>query len=462
MVQIEIDVNNNRVRWGEHEWQFRRLQSALFFRCLMSNALQGVPTHLNAIQLGKPIGRQQMARLIAELNAFFAANSSLGLSLQVQPRKLTVGPWQLTMRQTLALTDPSTSDTIQSQSPLLLKQGGIETLRQLISSWIVFEGFAVFGEIEPALDMVPVHLQALLSAEANAQLQLRQISFLRRLGRLDEAQDLAHTISANASQLIDTRIYSHAQLALARLAYDFDPATRWPDVIVSMPELPVLQAPSETVAADWHNLMALCSRRAALEAFDKGQRAQGIAHHEQAVNHFQSAMYFGLTLRQWDRVQAFIDNFCYHLQKMYDHKVVAIDEVLQWYSVALACADKLNSGHDDAWDIIFFAEFYLDNASALNQTQSLVHHRSSLPDERYSPNRLEFWDGALERAKAIMGQRQVAITLVLYLRWLLEHQRGNNMAPLRAELKQLIATNQPLYQHLSNDGYGGWLQRFLG
>jgi hypothetical protein len=472
MLNLHLDVNNNTASWGQQTVEFRRANSAMFLQRLLANALRGMSTDLADLQFAANkthtdqttdmFGRQQIARLVKEIDAFFHDNPELGLTFLLTNRKLTVGPWRVAMASPISISPLPTIE--QWNYPTLIDGLNIEQLRVLLAQWLTFEGFAAYGEHGSALEMISgLSSVGLLTVEAQSLLQLRRIYFMRRLGQYDAALELTVKLQQHASNSKDVRLAGQLQLSLARIEYERDPPARWRQARAVMAEPPAVVAPCALTHSEWHNLYALCSRRAALEAFEAGDRTLAIAQHESAFRHFQSAMYFCLSLQLWDRVHAFIDNFCYHLQKMYEHQVVPIQEVLDWYALALACADKLDSGHDDAWDLIYFAEFYLDHAEQINQAQKLFSHRSSLLHDRYSPNRQDFWDGALGRARTIGGARQLAITLVLYLRWMLVHSPNLNGAisvwSLKLELNALLEQNSTLGAQLCDDGYDGWLQR---
>ncbi len=481
MLNLQVDVHQNTVSWNRRTVRFRRTHSALFLEQLLVNGLRAMTMSLTDLQSAaqaawqlapvdrsaNPFGRQQIARLVQELEAFFLDNPELGLTFERVNRQMTVGPWRITVTTPISMTTSQLVTKGPKQEwtyPALVDGVEVDSLRELLAQWLTFEGFAVYGEHGPALDMIPdAALMTTVTVEAQAVLQLRRVYFLRRLSQYDKALELVTNLQQSATSLKDTRLPGQLLLTLARTEYERDPASRWRQAQAVLAKPPTIVAPCAMTQAEWHNLQALCSRRAALEAFEAGDRALAIAQHESAIGHFQSALYFALSLQSWDRVHAFIDNFCYHLQKMYEYQVVPIQEVLDWYTLALACADKLDSGHDDAWDLIFFAEFYLDHAEQIIQSQNVFSHRSSLLHDRYSPGRQDFWDGALSRARSIGGLRQLAITLILYLRWALVHQQtltGTvSVWSLKLDLNRLLEQNPELAQQLCEDGYDGWLQR---
>jgi tetratricopeptide (TPR) repeat protein len=474
VVQLTLNLERNTADWHRGHFQFRRTHAARFLATLWQNTTRGSHTQMRevtevigALNQSQKLGRQTMARLVAEMNDFFAAAPELGLSLHFDVRKATVGPWRLQVLKQLSVIAAPNADVRQINFFALSLSAQISSLRLLLSGWITFEGFAVYGEHEAALDALDsmLKLNALhISDEASLQLTLRRAYFLRRLSRYDQASDLLVDVLNYGQPTADARLASQALIASARIEYERDPAQRWRQAQSTMPNAPVLLAPCFSTLAEWHNLNALCARRAALEAFESGDSACGQLQHEIAIKHFQSAMYCVLSIQLWDRVHAYIDNFCYHLQKMLEHKVVVVDEVLSWYQLSLASADKLDSGNDDAWDLIYFAEFYLDHATELTANTLAQTHRSSLSDGRLAPQNPAFWQGAIARAKTIGGDRQIAITLTLYGRWLLEHHPQSEKEALtktKSQLRVMLSLNPQLQQQLHDDGYEYWLNKMI-
>jgi tetratricopeptide (TPR) repeat protein len=468
MVSLQLNLQQNTAAFDGQIIEFRRSHSAAFLELLVSNSIRGLPTALPQLQeknqasnTSTNFSRQQLARLVDEIDAFATAHPQLGLAMVRQPRKRTVGPWQLTLAKPIALERVNAITDSAGPYPAMLQSNSLESLRLLLSDWITFEGFAAFGEHESALEAARRIVQGPLTLDSRAILTLRELYFLRRLGRFDEAFNLLSSVQNTTTPARDTRLGAHFQVALARTMYDSDPGGRWRQAQGLLAAPTILLAPCPLAASEWHNLNALCARRAAIEAFENSDVKAAITQHTIATKHFQSALYYVLSFQLWNRVHAYIDNFCYHLQKMYDHQIVPIQEVLSWYALALACADKLDSGHDDAWDLVYFGEFYLDHAADIAESNKEFTHRSSLLDDRYSPGRQEFWDSALASARVIGGRRQIAITLILYLRWGVESRAKFDPTELRAELVQLLGAEPTLKQKLCDEGYDGWLQRVL-
>ncbi len=470
MFALKLNLLKNTVSWQTRTVEFRRAHTASFLHRLLINGIHGLSTRASDVHfaaagtlLSSAYGRQQWARLVDELTNFFQAHPELGIAFEHADRKVTVGPWRLKMIHPLSVSAADDESENSWPFPVLIDNASSEQLRELLAGWLTFEGFGAYAEHRPALEMIP-SLQIIgLTFEAKALLQMRRIYFLRRLDEYDSALELAANLLQSAAQSKDTRLATQTQMILARIEYERDPATRWRSAQALLAQPPIIVAPCPMTHAEWHNLNALCSRRAALEAFEAGDRQLALKQHELAIKHFQSALYFALSLQSWDRVHAYIDNLCYHLQKMYLHQVVSIQEALGWYSLALACADKLDSGHDDSWDLIYFAEFYLDNRDQIFQAQKQFAHRSGLLEDANSPDKQGFWDGALKRARSAGSKRQMGITLVLYLRWSLQYHQNaicpTNVRDLKLELNQLLELNPELTAQLCEDGYDGWLQR---
>lgn len=175
------------------------------------------------------------------------------------------------------------------------------------------------------------------------------------------------------------------------------------------------------------------------------------------INHFESALYGALAQKNWDRLHAYLDNMAYYLQKGLPLGVCVVSEVCDWYALALACGDKLDSGHDDAWDLIYFGEFWLDHWQAIEASELVILHRSSLVDNPMHPRNEDYWQRMVAHLEGGGSPRQKGIALVLYLRWLNALQKSGAMAAVKKNLAALFAAHAGLRASLAADGYAQYM-----
>jgi tetratricopeptide (TPR) repeat protein len=474
MLTISFDDLDGSVSFEDQKYAFRRIGSGHLFQLLIRRSLQGRGVTLieweadrQANGAAKELTRAQVARVIDELLSFQKTHLKSKIKLNISPRKLTVGPWNLLLSVPVQLnttpklsTKPSSfgvsPDSQVWAYPELVSTGKLSDLESLISEWLIFEGCAVYGENQLALECIPKQDSHSFSPEGIALLELRRAYLYRRLGRYEDAIEIANRISNSTINYRDARLIEQARFMRARIEYEIDPANNWKDSR-SLAGAPLsLLMPCPTTRAEWHNLQALCARRAALQyASETKDFSLARQQHEIALAHLQSAIYYALSLQSWDRLHAYLDNLCYHLQKLYSTGLSSIQDVLIWYSVAMTCHIKLDSGHEDAWDFIFFAEFWLENRKQIHLMGLDIKHLTSLVDEKFNPDHDEFWSIAISRCEGTGGSRQVAIAIILYLRWSKAQPNPNKVLvkQRRMRLDSLLANDQSLILRLESEGY---------
>jgi hypothetical protein len=471
---IDLQLNAVKLRESSAVFRFSRNWSAYFLALLLKNAQRN--QSVTALELQRylqghghktSLNRAQHLRILEELKAFMISplHAVRAMSITHAPRKASVGPWRLTFISTVEWEvshrspPPSPSSAAERWLWPRLLSGEVTSaprLLQCIGGWVTMEGLAVYSNIKPALDIIFELKKLELSTEALAILSLREMQFLRQLGNWAQATALAELLLADPTPHVEHRAQSYARFMQQRIQYDKQPATAWAELLNNpQPPEPILMA-CPLALADWHNMQALMLRRAVL-ANAGALEASVEALHMRALLHIDSAIYQALSFQHWDKLHAYLDNLAYYLQKVEPRGLCTVEDVHDAYALALACADKLDSGHDDATDLIFYAEFWLDRAVSPG---SAPHHRSAFFDEKLHPKRFNFWDTMLDRTRAIGSPVQHGMALALSIRWATERQPELPAAwrdKTTLELAQLLYQHVYLRQRLAEDGYGRWL-----
>jgi hypothetical protein len=476
MIEIDFDLNNNSVLLDGKPTVLRRIGSARLLQSLIVKGGHGLDFSLWELEQDRAangatskLTRTQVARLIDDIALWIQTYAVDLLELKFGARRSTVGPWAMLVKRPCKVTDlrigakePSllfaTGGNESWAYPQLVRSSEIEALLDLLTQWLIFEGFVAYGENKDALVSLPLASNFSLTDEGKVLLDLRKVYLLRRLGQHNEARAICKAIIDREGPLRDPRLVQQAHFAIARIEYDEDPANKWQEAR-KLAERPMsLLIPCPLTRSEWHNLQALCARRAAVEAAATNKDLnEARSQHAMGLAHLHSAIYYALGLQNWDRLHAYLDNLSYHMQQMQTIGIGNVDLVSRCFALSLACADKLDSGHDDAWDLIYFAQFWLGTYQKLKGRIGEIDSRVALVNPKLNPANLDFWLYALERAKSIGGNRQIAITIVLTLQWLKlspnKTARGKLQQQLSEELSLMFSTDEKLKAKLVADGY---------
>lgn len=473
-LSVMLDIVHNTVTWngGRHVF-VRRYEVALLhalLRAASSGKAVAAPELQNSVQtLGQTqaLNRAQLLRLVNGISGFLAAHPWLGGRLGHPPRKASVGPWRLHLARpvewqvlddaAVALPlEPTCHSPEHWPSPRLLAHPGLKELLGLVNQWLTFDALAIYGEVRSALECLPVLESFALTPQTRKVLAIRHIDLLRKSGRFDEALQIARGVAEAPHDALDGALKIQAQQLIMRLRYDQNPAEAWPALLASASYPEATTAACTTTLGEWHNLQALCLRRAILVDSTNGSE-QLLRMHTQVLCHFESALYAAFAQKNWDRLHAYLDNIAYHLQKTLALGLCTVSEVCEWYALALACGDKLDSGHDDAWDLIYFGEFWLDHWQAIESAKLDIQHRSSLVSGAMHPRNQDYWEHMVSHMDSGGSPRQIAIALVLYMRWLSALNKSDRLGEAKRKLATLLSKNAGLGAILVANGY----QRYL-
>ena len=434
----------------------------------------------------KPLNRAQHLRLITSLEAFFKLVPELGLLLHYPPRKTTMGPWQLFYKDSIKFVDSKDTLPVQSDPqhwpyPKLLsedeergsiddsarlesKTNSIVILHDLMLALLNSDAFAVNGEYKDAIEEQSSIYGLSLSQEFRHVLNLREALWSKRIGLFDHARQLAKSVIVNPSDL-DMGLSINANFFLHRISYDESPgqmhAKLWDAATVPTP---TKQSDVRTMP-EWHNLRALLARRRLLsiENIDKNKDAI-LDLHKQTINHMQSALYWAVQFRDWDRLQSYVANVSFYLQSVLQVGLSTISEVFMWHKLCINYGDKLYLSQDSGWEYIFFAEFWLDHHSELSG------HTNSDPVahtvDNSHPNQKSFYTRGIAKLAICADARQKAIMWILYGRFVIGHLAQNEttiadeLLVVCLNLHELLQKEPDLRERLQKEGYGDYLNLF--
>ena len=485
-LHLTLDLAQNKVTWGrERDRQFTHRWETAFLELLLNASRTGLTVSADQLQdrlraLGQvqAINRSQILRLVNSIKKFLSAHRDLPIMFSHPAHRATVGPWQVQLSAAMGwVSFPSNPATLSKANGvngedkswpwarmLSTKTVDLSALRELLNQWMTSASFARNAENASALEKLPDEQTHPLSAETKALLKLRRATLLQRTGAYHRARKTAAKIARMPPLSIDPRHQSQAQFMLQRIAYDENPAAAWPSLL-STPMQPgsTLMACPQAMS-DWHNLQALLLRRSILDPDlsslpPKSLDAERADRHERALLHFESAIYLALSIHDWDRLHAYVDNLAFHLQKMIPLKLSACGQALDWYLLALESADKLGSGNDDVWGWIFLGEFWLDNEIVLAADPKLGK-RVVIDD--FHPSEEDYWLKAHAVLNAAGTLRQIVIAQILHFRWA---QRCANLSTQRRIHKDVAARLEghgDLRKALAEDGYAEWMPAIIG
>ncbi|NMM28291.1 MAG: hypothetical protein HHJ12_13630 [Glaciimonas sp.] len=470
----------------------QRWEATLLAMLLMqARANRDLQTDMLRIELERrgqtqPLNRTQYSRLIKSLTEGLDRIPGRPVLLEYGPRKATVGPWRLRFKTPCAF-EVDKSDMIGSieasasasfvgegdQSkhipwpyPLMLSVRAPDALHKLLSACLISDAFAAQGNFHSALETLqPIYSQP-LSCDLRVMLNLREALYSKRLGEFTEARAFAlKVLKADPAQLQDPTLRQHASFLLDRIDYDESPGTAhirlWD--LANAPS-PTLGADLRT-APDWHNLRALLARRRLLGIATRqippgsDPNVQKLHHH--ALLHLETAIYWALSLKDWEKLQAFVANVAFHLQSVLPLGLSNVRQIFAWYALMMNYAEKLDAGKDSAWEYLFLGEFWLDHEQELRQTSQPA---CSASDPFYiiqemHPAYENFYLRAIERIQHCADYRQVAIAQINYLRFIQAHLGPKKKAAAEKALCALLQNVPSLRDQLEAEGYGAYLPR---
>lgn len=515
MIQLVLYPQQNRVHViqthaaevsKEVPYQFQRrwecqILSMLLVEGQVGQALNADTLQQTLRQKGQPknLNRAQLQRLFGCLTVFLTDLPGQPLILKIAPRQSTVGPWMLFFSTQIIfhnaeIVASAKSDEVQWQYPRLLavtsqtgaelKEVCVNTLHLLLSELLNSDAFALKGEYREAINILQHFDTSLLTEEAQALILLRESVWQKRLGYFENARQLVQKVMECAPKL-DPGITNYAGFLLQRIDYDESPAQAHPALWhSSTPPQMALQS-DWRLMPEWHNLRALLARRRLLAlnqsiGYSKNNKnivleETPVSLNQYALKHFQSAIYWALQQRDWDRLQAYVCNLAFHLQEMLPLGFVTVNQVFNWHRLILSYTDKLNLAQDSAWEFIFFGEFWLNHHAEISDN-SQAYSLSNLIED-LTPSQEDFYLLGLEKLNNCADDRQIAIMWILYGRFamyhmgardtcdsslviaLLDFQKMFTLRLVEEAITELLHKNPNLQQTLFNEGYADYLPR---
>jgi hypothetical protein len=188
------------------------------------------------------------------------------------------------------------------------------------------------------------------------------------------------------------------------------------------------------------------------------------ALHQQALLHFEIAIYCAWQHQKWERLQAYVANLAFHMQEMIPLGLCNVLQVFSWYELTMLYEDRLNAGQDSAWTFIFLAEFLLDHEAALRaELRKRADGEDSLTIiENLHPAKQEFYLRAIERLRYCGDARQVAIAWICYGRFA-QKTMGDAVVQqtVKNKLVELFRENPKVKVGLMKERYEGHLARLM-
>lgn len=471
-MHLVIDPHKNQVSFqGGPLHRFSRRWEARLLALLLQAAKDAKPLNAVAIQQSlqlhgqqQRLNRTQLKRLFSNVADYLAQLPGQPVQVATEPRQTTVGPWRMAFKTAVTFAIDG-EQAAPWQHPLLLHTPCTDTLHALVSQLLISDAFAVHGDYRAAIASLQPSYTAALSAEGQCLLWLREATWQKRLGRFEIARELTRLVLATPTPA-DPGLQTHAAFFLLRIDYDENPGGEESRLWEAVTELPPVVSVDWRTQAEWHNLRALLARRHLLSQLKAAALAPGAEEaeslHRLALRHLESAIYLGAWQRDWDRLQAYVANFAFHLQRTYGLGLPngpRVGQVFNWHRLALAYGDKLEAAKDSAWEYIFLGAFWLDHHADLTTRQ--LSDPLAQEVQGHSPAHEAFYVQAISQLNKCADPRQIAIGWTLYLRFAQDHLRGK---PQRAALLKActalasLLAGQPktLLKGLQDEGYSAY------
>ena len=424
------------------------------------------------------LNRAQLQRLLNGLNDFFLRLPQLQINLESAPRQHTVGPWKLVYPDGISFINQKNENeklnkkkrpwahprVLVSRSHLSVDKSSthLKNLHEILSVLLTSDAFAVNGEYADAIHTQLTLDSNIFSDEFASVLKLREALWEKRIGNYEKAKQLA-TVVTQKPLNIDVGLVANAQFLLSRISYDESPAKAYDALLKNMPTPQPVMSSDLRVLPEWHNLRALLARRRLIE-IHTNDGEQAIQLHFEALDHLQSAIYWALQFRDWDRLQAYVANISFHLQSVLPLGLVAVNEVFMWHRLCLTYGDKLSLAQDSGWEFIFLGKFWLDHHAEIAVESAADPLAHTVEDAH--PSQAQFYIKAIAKLTTCADARQLGIMWLLYSRYVAEHlaRIQTNTESVSSEIStalcHLFAKNLQLKQTLAAEGYSSYLSAF--
>ncbi len=472
-LHLLLDTENNRVTFAPEGQAttsthvFSRRWEAVCLDLLRQAASHGLVLHRDVLDgelkrrgQSQPLNRAQTIRLLASLGEFLDQLPGRPLRLEHAPRAASSGPWRLVnagLVRIEALAPQPHAETPVAGVKLLAGEYSPDALLALLVDFLIADSFAVDGAFRSALETLEKIPEAVLASDGQALWLMRRAHCHNRLGHFIEARACTEAVCALEGQLLDTGMAAYARFWLDRIAYNQAPAANFQRLWqqVAFPRDGHGTDPGHL--SEWHNLRALCARRMLHDAHARNEPvAQCRDYHRAAQAHYESAFYWALKLRDFERLQAFVINYAFHLQSAIPLGFSSVPETYRWHRLAHAYADKLDAGRDSSWEYIFLGKFWLDHEAEL-KTRADEALLALTVDAH--PAHQAFYEESIRGVQRTGDPRQEALAWINYRRFAERHLSPSQQKPILAALRRLLSSQPELRENLVAEGYAPYLDK---
>lgn len=422
----------------------------------------------------EPPSRQHLRLMVKDIEACLSQIPNQPVMLEYGQGKTSTGPWRLLHRapcvfQRIQSLHDIPQRHLKHQHGLLLNQPDHQAthspyvhllktvnpcaLREFLHKLLLSDALAAEGDFDKALEMLePCFLNPNISPDLRGMLLLRYVSHEKALGHFAQARlHVAELLSQPDSHYIDNGLKGHARFYLERITYDESPATAYQQLWQN-PAPPYMFSINLRTAAEWHNLRALLTRRVLLDP--KTKSSEHLALHHSAMRHFEAAIYWSLSFKDYERTQAMVGNLAFYLHKTSHLGYTDVHKIYDWYVLFMDYAIHLDVGRNTAWEYIFLAQFWLDHEQEINAKQ---WQNRLLLERELHPRHENFYLRAIDKLKDCADARQVGIAWINYKRYAQKYLGQHKVVEIKNTIAFLLKTHPLLKRQLKEDGYAAYL-----
>lgn len=472
-MQLAIDAGANRLTIdgrgvaGHHRWEaaaiavlvdggHRSAESACPAAALQS-ALQSLG------QL-RPLNRKQISRLWEGAAQMFDAAGAADAFRQRfghPVRGLTVGPWWWAPRPgDRVRVAPDVHAGANHELPQLTASGSAIELARLCQHAMLCHAMVLDGRFDDAeVALLDDEAWRHASPEALAFRQLSLADLYQQRRRFSDARRALDAASRTLkrSAVADVHLGGTARYLEHRLAYARAPVRNHGRILAAV--APVLgRAPGVWYPElDRHargltlNLAALCERR----QFEQLARRRGgpaaRPHLASALRYWSAALYGFITAHEYESAQNVCSNVAYTLQRGFELRAEPQpDAALEWYAVAQVLQNRFMLADNNVWEYIFLGDFWL-YAPPVRPAFEAMAARVQWAGKR--PDRIDFYEAALERARELGDPRQRAHTALNLWHFARQQRSTAPAAAARREFDAVITAHPDVAEILRAEGY---------
>lgn len=438
--------------------------SPIFLRLLCASADSHQPLTMAMLsstirqeQASFKLHRNQVLRMLRDITKAF---TDLQVGVEIHPEKhhRSTGPWYLSGAETVSLADSGQSSVIPPKQSRYFDWGDNwqaipRQLYEFLSIMLTADVLTHEGYVQEAAKYLLACEKFPMKPHLRALVCSHRARLLAKSGDFKTAKALTIQVANDAEQRGDKQSARSARFFLDYLDYVEEPAVNYAMLLNSMTEPPAFSHADELSMMYWHNLRALLLRRQAID-----NPEQALICHQQALCHFEEALFIAIRMNNTDRIMDFMVNTALHLQELLPLELTQLEDVYHWYYLAVNYTDKIGSGNHSAWDRIFFTEFYLKYSDEILASPMMQPILASV----LSPHQLSFYQTTLKEIEKSGDARQKIIFLTLYIRFARKQCDNRLVADLILRAAKLLSNqSEHFVQALRQEGYGEDIERIL-